>query len=223
MKSFNALTRRQKTAWIIAGAALMIAALAGVWLISGGSKTGGREQRHRVVLLPEPETAAPLAPIGDSRADRAISVSVYYADDTLSRLKPTVRSVTISSDMTLEEAVARAVMDEPGEDGLRTLGASDIQILSVEFSRGIATVDLSIDARRLDAQRMHMLRAALVNSLLDTGNVSAVNVLIDGREECILQLPAGAIGAVRLRPERGVAGGAGRGGRVYRFGQLRCA
>ena len=43
-----------------------------------------------------PETAAPLAPIGDSRADRAISVSVYYADDTLSRLKPTVRSVTIS-------------------------------------------------------------------------------------------------------------------------------
>lgn len=193
MKSFNALTRRQKTAWIIAGAALMIAALAGVWLISGGSRQVV-VNNDIVSSLPEPETAAPLAPIGDSRADRAISVSVYYADDTLSRLKPTVRSVTISSDMTLEEAVARAVMDEPGEDGLRTLGASDIQILSVEVSRGIATVDLSIDARRLDAQRMHMLRAALVNSLLDTGNVSAVNVLIDGCEECILQLPAGAMG-----------------------------
>ena len=98
MKSFNALTRRQKTAWIIAGAALMIAALAGVWLISGGSRQVV-VNNDIVSSLPEPETAAPLAPIGDSRADRAISESVYYADDTLSRLKPTVRSVTISSDM----------------------------------------------------------------------------------------------------------------------------
>lgn len=192
MKSFSALTRRQKWAWIIAGAAALIAALAGLWLVFGGN---GQVvvNNDTASSIPEPESASPLAPIGDSRADSAVSVSVYYADSAYSRLIPVVRSVTIGSDTTLEEAVVRAVMTAPTEENMVTLGASDIQVLSVEVSRGIVTVDLSIDARRLDSEHMHMLRAALVNSLMDTGRTTGVNVLIDGREECIVQLPAGTM------------------------------
>lgn len=191
MKAFSGLNRRQKTAWLIAGAAVLLALCAGALMLARGG---------RVVLnngyvggAAEPETAVPLAPIGDSRAERTRSVVVYYAADGYTRLVPAVRQVTVSSEASVYEAVASEALATPPEEGLLALGASDIQLLSVEVSCGVATVDLSIDARRLDAQRLHMLRAALVNSLMELGGIRGVNVLIDGREECIVRLPAGTM------------------------------
>ena len=192
MKSFSSLTRRQKAAFIIAGILIVIAAAVLAWTMLA-RKSQVVVNTGTVSSVPEPETAAPLAPIGDSRADRVYSTPIYYIDNSTNCLKAIMRDVTVGSDTTLAEVVVDAVMTEPIESDLDTLGESDIQVLSVEVSRGIATVDLSIDARQLDSEHMHMLRAALTNSLIDTGYISYVNVLIDGSEECILQLPAGTM------------------------------
>lgn len=192
MKPFNSLTRRQKTACIITGLMVVIAAAALAWTMLA-RKSQVVVNTNAVLTVTEPETAAPLAPIGDSRADRVYSTAIYYLDNATGCLKAVMRDVTVGSDTTLFEVVVDAVMSKPDESRLETPGESDIQVLSVEVSRGIATVDLSIDARQLDSERMHTLRAALTNSLIDTGYISQVNVLIDGSEECILQLPAGTM------------------------------
>ncbi|MEG2857923.1 MAG: GerMN domain-containing protein, partial [Clostridia bacterium] len=100
--------------------------------------------------------------------------------------------MAITSDTTLAEAVVKAVLASPGE-GLAPVANSDIQLLSLELSSGVATVNLSIDARRLDPERLQILRAAVVNSLIELQDIQYVNLLIDDREECILQLPAGTM------------------------------
>ena len=182
MKLFDGLNRRQRTAWLIAGAVVLLAVVAGVALMLRSNR--------QVVLnadvvgqIPEPEAAVPLAPIGDSRADRVRSVVIYHPDAIGLNLVTDVREVTYGSDLTLEEAVVEAVLDELGAD------ADDIQLLSLEVSQRVATVNLSIDARMLDPEQLHSLRAALVNSLLELSDMDYVNVLINDREECIIQLP----------------------------------
>ncbi|MDQ9746824.1 GerMN domain-containing protein, partial [Acinetobacter baumannii] len=70
--------------------------------------------------------------------------------------------------------------------GLAALGASDIQLLSLEVAQGVATVNLSIDARRLEPERLHMLRAAIVDSLIELGGIDGVNVLIVPDGSCIM-------------------------------------
>lgn len=186
MKLFDGLNRRQRTAWLIAGAVVLLAVVAGVALMLRSNR--------QVVLnadvvgqIPEPEAAVPLAPIGDSRADRVRSVVIYHPDAIGLNLVTDVREVTYGSDLTLEEAVVEAVLDELGAD------ADDIQLLSLEVSQRVATVNLSIDARMLDPEQLHSLRAALVNSLLELSDMDYVNVLINDREECIIQLPTGTL------------------------------
>lgn len=191
MKLFSRLSPGQKAAWLIAAAAVLLALVAGgALLLRGGGRVVVNTQAQGDI--PEPETAVPLAPIGDSRADRVQSVVIYSAGAD-GQMTAAVREISVTYDTTLAEAVVNAVLQTAAGQGGSTQGAGDIELLSLELSQGVATVNLSIDARRLEAERLHMLRAALVNSLLELRSVSYVNVLIDDREECIVNLPAGTM------------------------------
>lgn len=189
---FASLKRRHKAALIAAAVfALMVLAAVAAMLM---------RDANQVVMntgcsagIPEPDGAVPLAPIGDSRADRVQDVVVYYANSDYTELVATVQQVSAGGDVTLEEAVVRAALAVPNAPGLAALGASDIQLLSLEVAQGVATVDLSIDARRLEPERLHMLRAAIVDSLIELGGIDGVNVLIDDRDEGIIQLPSGTM------------------------------
>lgn len=187
MKLFKGLNRRQRAAWLIAGAVVLLAVAAGAALMLRGNR--------QVVLnadvssgIPEPEAAVPLAPIGDSRADRTRSSVIYHPDASGLNLVADVREVTYGSDLALEEAVVEAVLAEAG-----ALETGDIELLSLEVSRRVATVNLSIEARMLDFEQLNALRASIVNSLIELGDVDYVSVLINDREECVIQLPTGAL------------------------------
>ena len=68
----------------------------------------------------------------------------------------------------------------------------DTRLLSSEFACGIATVNLSIDARSIqNEQEMLALTISIGNSLLSLSGVKGVNVLIGNQIEGYCQLPLG--------------------------------
>ena len=180
---------------MIAGV-IMIAAALGIvsaYFIERGSRFSPGEEAA-VTEIPDPDDQVPLAPIGDSRAAQTVRAVIYVADSNYLSLVSTVQQLTLNVDQTIEEAVVNAVLEMPTTENHAAVGGGDIRALSVESSMGVATVDLSVDTRRLDAERLHILRAALTNSLLELSSVTHVNVLVNGRDEGLVQLPSGTLG-----------------------------
>ena len=193
MKRFTQLSKPQKALLLLAALIILAAIALGVYFAV-------TRHRRQTVLnapvnfsAPAPDDSAPLAPIGDSRANRTVSTAIYLCDINYLTLLSKACDITLSNNQTIEEAVVEAVLHASSDEDYAAVGASDIKLLSLEKSMDVATVDLSIDALRLDAERLHILRAAITNSLLELSGVKYVNVLIDGREEGIVQLPTGTM------------------------------
>lgn len=126
------------------------------------------------------------APQGDMTSARTLDAVLHYLSYDGTQLVSTVRSIYVSNNMTEEEAVLRALLADPMQEGMRAI-APGIEVQSgasaVEVSNGIVTVNLSSQARTLEPQELFTARVAIANTLTELSGVDYVNVLVEGREE----------------------------------------
>jgi len=129
------------------------------------------------------ETAAPQQDGADVRTE---TVTLYFLDESGTRLRPVVQEITIHNGVSRAEAAVHALLLGP-EAGRTDVMWPDIGAARsgrfVETAAGIATVNLPARARTLPQETLYAVRMAIASTLTEFAEISYVNVLIGGREE----------------------------------------
>lgn len=183
------MSRRAKK-FIVAALLLSVGLLSGCMPLSFVSSGTSEE-----VALPEVVDVIPDTLTGDTRADQSYRVNLYYISSDLQQLVTIARVVRVSGgDESLAEKVMERLLEPSGSaDGL-AIAPEGTRLLSLEVAQGIATVNLSIEANESEnEQRQVWMRAAITNTLTELGGIDAVNVLVGGMEESVLDMPVGTL------------------------------
>ena len=133
--------------------------------------------------------------LNDDSVARRLTAVVYCLTGDMYRLVPDVRTVDILVGETPLEVLAGEVLRVPQNDQL-TSAMSDrvrLHLLSVVQTGSVATVDIGGEAEMLEPYEIFCLKAAMVNTLVETGLVEYVNVLFEGREVPTNDLPTGTM------------------------------
>lgn len=172
--------------WLRVAAVLLFTALA----LSGCIQPQNTESIDEVAM-PEPSPEAPNMILGERMPSRLTNVSLYYAMSDGATFSTVTLSIRAEEGESLLEAAVNALLSPTsGEQMYFSIG--DIRLLSCEYACGIATVNLSIDARNVqNEQELLSLMTAIGNTLLGIDGVRGVNVLIGDQSESFAQLPHG--------------------------------
>lgn len=145
------------------------------------------------VMLPEPSAQPQQMILGDTAATEPTDVTLYYAEGNSSTLTGMTRTIRVGSNENLAEKAVLELLHSSMGNSLR-ITSTDTQLLGIENSRGIVTVNLSIDAGARQSDRDYLyLCAAIGNTLLSLEDVEGVNILIGGRSDALRGLPVGTI------------------------------
>ena len=131
----------------------------------------------------------------DDSVVRRLTTVVYCLSEDRYRLVPDVRTLSVMNNETMLEVLTREVLQEPqGEHVISAMTERvRLYVLSVAQTGRVATVDLGGDAEMMQPYEMFCLKAALTNTLIETGQVDYVNVLFMGRELTTNDLPTGTL------------------------------
>ncbi|NLF27870.1 MAG: GerMN domain-containing protein, partial [Clostridiales bacterium] len=145
-------------------------------------------------VLPEPENAPRNMLLGETAAEYFYDATLYYVGADGVTLSQASRTLLIRRGEVLAETVLAALLNPSGNAGQVSIAPGDTRLLSCELAGGIATVDLSIEARNVQSdQELLMMYAAIAGTLSEIGGVDGVAILINGRQEGLLQLPVGVL------------------------------
>ncbi|MBO4297626.1 MAG: GerMN domain-containing protein, partial [Clostridia bacterium] len=144
------------------------------------------------IALPEPSPEAQNMILGEQIATRLVDVALYFPASDGAGFSSVTRSIRAESGEELIEAAINALLStQPGSESM-ALPTGDTRLLSCEFACGVATINLSLDARNVQSpQELLALETAIGNTLLGIEGVTGVNVLISGQSESFWQLPVG--------------------------------
>ncbi len=144
------------------------------------------------IALPEPSPEAQNMILGEETAASAVDVALYFPASDGAGFSAVTRSLRAKSGEELIEATVNALLSaRPGSESM-ALSSGDTRLLSCEFACGVATINLSIDARNVqNPQELLALETAIGNTLLGIEGVEGVNVLIGDQSEGFWQLPTG--------------------------------
>lgn len=132
----------------------------------------------------------------DDSVIRQLNTVVYCLTQDRYRLVPNVRTVSLFGNETMLEVLAAEVLAVPENEPQLVSAMSErvqLHVLSVAQTGKVATVDLGGDAEMLQAYELFCLKAAMANTLIETGQVEYVNVLFEGREIPTNDLPSGTL------------------------------
>lgn len=154
------------------------------------------QQADQPVSLPLPAEEKIEPAVGDSQPSVSYYVPLYFLSENR-QLISFKRAITVEPGQSLAEQALLALLRADSTAGAASPFPEGTKLLNIERSGGAAVVDLSIEARNAenDRQLMH-LREVIAATLLGLEGIESVNILIAGREEGLLSLPAGAISAV---------------------------
>lgn len=171
---------------------LSVGLLSGCMSLSFVPSGGGTSE---IVEIPESIEVIPDTLTGDSRADQNYRINLHYISSDQPQLTPVARVVRMTGgDESLAEIVMERLLEPSGSaDGL-AIAPVGTRLLSIEVAQRIATVNLSIEASEVESdQRQVWMRAAITNTLTEIDGIDAVNVLIGGMEESVLNMPIGTL------------------------------
>ncbi len=154
-----------------------------VLALSGCTSLFVPRQGERAPALPTPPAQSMQAPVGDSYKEQLRTVALYYIGGDQRELVPLTRPLLAEGDDALIEAVVERLLTDPGRDDARAVAPEGTRLLSCELANGIATVNLSADARNQTPESLAYMRAAISNTLVRLGGVQYVNVLVTGQVE----------------------------------------
>jgi len=144
--------------------------------------------------LPPAQDDGLTAPVGDSAAEYTGRFTLNYIASDQQALVAVSRTMRLTGEDLMAEKVAERLLDPPDTlPGVLPIAPSGTKLIWVEQSEGVATVNLSEEALSLTEQELAWMRAAIANTLVGTGGIQYVNVLIGGKEESSLSLPSGAL------------------------------
>ena len=143
------------------------------------------------IAMPEPSDEPENMILGEQQPSRLSNVSLYYAMSDGAVFSRVSVGIQADAGKSMPEAAVEALLSpSSGEEMYFSTG--DTHMLSCEYACGIATVDLSIDARNVQSEQEELaLLTSIGNTLLGIDGVRGVNVLIGGQSESFGQLPHG--------------------------------
>lgn len=108
-------------------------------------------------------------------------LNLYFTNEEGNQLVPEARQVYYNGNTPIEKVIVEQLLRGPGESGHYATLPSDTRIVGVSLADGIAYVNLGKqfvdEALSVDAQ---IPIYSIVNSLIDAGNVSQVQISING-------------------------------------------
>ena len=108
-------------------------------------------------------------------------LNLYFTNEEGNQLVPEARQVYCNGNTPIEKVIVEQLLRGPGESGHYATLPSDTRIVGVSVADGIAYVNLGKqfvdEALPVDAQ---IPIYSIVNSLIDAGNVSQVQISING-------------------------------------------
>ena len=108
-------------------------------------------------------------------------LNLYFTNEEGNQLVPEARQVYYNGNTPIEKVIVEQLLRGPGESGHYATLPSDTRIVGVSVADGIAYVNLGKqfvdEALSVDAQ---IPIYSIVNSLIDAGNVSQVQISING-------------------------------------------
>ena len=108
-------------------------------------------------------------------------LNLYFTNEEGNQLVPEIRQVYYNGNTPIEKVIVEQLLRGPGESGHYATLPSDTRIVGVSVADGIAYVNLGKqfvdEALPVDAQ---IPIYSIVNSLIDAGNVSQVQISING-------------------------------------------
>lgn len=175
--------RRRFRLWaLLISAALLLSGC--VPSLHGGDTPGSIE-------LPEPSLEPENMILGEHLPTRLSNVSLYYAMSDGATFSQVSTGIRATSGESLPEAAVKALLSASNHDAMY-FSTGDTTMLACEYACGIATVNLSIDARNAQSEQEELaLLTAIGNTLLGIDGVQGVNVLIGGQSESFGHLPHG--------------------------------
>ena len=166
-------TRLQRTV------ALMLICLLSLSGCSGGAQVVTDEMER---ALPDPPTIEDAQILGDVRDPYTRDVTLYYAVENSLDLTGITRAIEVGQNETLIDRTLDELLRTLSSTGaLRTVASSE-QLIDLEYSCGVASVNLTLEAgARQSDQDGLLLCAAIADTLLGLEGVEAVNILAGGR------------------------------------------
>ena len=171
--------------------ALMLSCLLILGGCAGGAQVANDDMQR---ALPDPPTLEDNQILGDVRQPYTRDVTLYYPVENSLDLTGITRAIEVDSNESLiGQTLSELLRTLSGTGALRTVASAE-QLIDLEYSCGIACVNLSLEAgaRQSDSDGL-MLCAAIADTLLGLEGVEAVSVLAGGRSEAVCALPLGAI------------------------------
>jgi spore germination protein GerM len=146
------------------------------------------------VTYPQREPSVPQSLRGDRRAEYVYDATLFYISMDYKRLVPIVEEVRVSpEDDALPAKVVARLLQGVDAPGVRPVAPEGTTLLAYEQSQGIATVNVSIDARTLSEQEQLWMFVAITNTLSEFPEITGVNVLTGGQANSVLSLPVGTL------------------------------
>lgn len=121
-------------------------------------------------------------------AYQEIEMTLYFTDQTGSKLIPETREVYYSSNEPVEKAVVEELIQGPSEEGHYPVFSTDTQVLSVISQAGICYVNFDDSVQNTILSISEEIPIyAIVNSLADTCNIKKVQFSIDGESDTVFR------------------------------------
>ena len=174
----------------------LVALMSALILLLTGCVSRQVSESGQVVALPEPPAEEENMILGERLPSRLTNVSLYYATSDGASFSTVTTGIRATARQALLEAAVDAVLN-PAAGEQMYFSTGDTRLLGCEYACGIATVNLSIDARNVQSeQELLSLVTAVGNTLVGINGVRGVNVLIGGQSESFARLPLGVQTAV---------------------------
>ena len=146
------------------------------------------------VPLPLPDTAPIEAAVGDSRGTVREEIEVRLISEEY-HLVPVKCEIELSDRTSRAEEIIRAQLGAKDTADAKNPFPKGCTLLGLERSGNAAVVDLSIEARAVESERQLLwMHSALSAALSGVDGIEYVNLLIAGRSEELMKLPAGLFG-----------------------------
>ena len=143
------------------------------------------------IALPEPSPEPENMILGEKLPSRLSNVSLYYPMSDGATFSQVSMGIRADAGQSLPEAAVNTLLG-PAVGQVRSPFPGETRLLSCEYACGIATVDLSIDARNAQSEQEELaMLTSISNTLLGIDGVTGVNVLVGGQSESFAQLPMG--------------------------------
>lgn len=154
------------------------------------------QKADQPVSLPSPSMQPVEPAVGDSLPAASYYVPLYSVSED-QQLISFKRAISVESGESLIEKTLLVLLRMDGAIDRNSPIPEGTKLISLERSGGTAVVDLSIEARNVESdQQLMRLREVIAATLIGLDGIESVNVLIAGREEGLLSLPAGAVTGV---------------------------